>query len=309
MPITTNPNTANTALSRRQVLKAMTAFSAMAGLGLSGIVAAAEPAATVPWPLWALEKAGRTVYLMGQTPPRATAWRDARIEALVKTCGTIWTETNQIHRENPKTLVFKYGLAPKTPLSERLGAADLSRVKRAADLAKLPLESIAPMRPWLAANQIQSAWFEAMKLDEQGTAESVLLRIAKKAKVAQESEFPTQDDVIQFMGEMSAPEDVQFLQYTLDAILAGTIETERIYAAWAGGDPTPAAEFVENMKRSQPDLYAKHVVGRNLNWLPRFAAMQKKTRPSLVIVGLYHMVGPDSLVEQLKADGWRVRAA
>ena len=62
------------------------------------------------------------------------------------------------------------------------------------------------------------------------------------------------------------------------------------------------------MKCSQPDLYAKHVVRRNRNWLPRFAAMQNNAQPSLVIVGLYHMVGPDSLVEQLKAAGWRVQA-
>jgi uncharacterized protein YbaP (TraB family) len=308
MQITKNPNDA---LSRRLVLKAMAAFSATAGLGLSGIVSAAgkEPVATAPWPLWTVEKAGSTVYLMGQTPPRATAWSDTRIEGLVKTCGAIWTETNQVRRQDTKALIFKYGLDLKKPLSERLSATDLTRVKQAAELANIPLESIAPMRPFLAAFTIESAYFAAMKLDEQGTAEKVLLRSAKMAKVPQSSEFEAQDDVIQFMGEMSAQEDMQFLQYTLDHILAGTTESERIYAAWARGDSTPTAGFLERMKRSQPDFYAKHVVGRNRNWLPRFAAMQKETKPSLVIVGLYHMAGPDSLVEQLKTDGWRVRAA
>ncbi|MBC3875552.1 TraB/GumN family protein [Undibacterium flavidum] len=308
MQITKNQQNA---LSRRQVLKAMAAFSAAAGFELSGLVSAAEKEAigTKSWPLWKVEKAGHTVYLMGQTPPRATAWSDTRIESLVKICGTIWTETNRIHRQNPKALALKYGLDPKKPLSEWLSAADLTRVKQAAELAKLPLEMIAPLRPWLAASMIESAYFQAMKLDEQGTAESVLLRSAQIAKVPQASEFETQDDVLQFMGEMSAQEDVQFLQYTLNHILAGTIENERVYSAWAHGDTTPAAEFVDAMKRSQPDLYAKHVVGRNRNWLPRFAAMQKQTAPSLVIVGLYHMVGPDSLVEQLKADGWRLQLA
>lgn len=311
MPITSNPTGA---LSRRQVLNAMAVLSASAGLGLSGSVFGAQKAsvATTPWPLWIVEKAGRTVYLMGQTPPRATAWHDTRIEGLVKTCGTIWTETNHIHHQNPKAMVLKYGLEPSKPLSERLSATDWVRVKQAAELAKVPLEAIEPMRPWLAAATIEQAYFAAMKLDVQGAAESVLLRTAKLAKVAkveQASEFPSQDDVIQFMGEMSASEDMQFLQYTLDHILAGITENERIYAAWARGDATPAAGFLANMKRTQPDMYAKHVVGRNRNWLPRFAAMQKMAKPALVIVGLYHMAGPDSLVEQLKADGWRVRAA
>jgi uncharacterized protein YbaP (TraB family) len=305
------PKIPNSTLPRRQILKALAAFSVTAGLGRSGLASGAEKdsVATAPWPLWTAQKAGRVVYLMGQTPPRATAWSDTRIEGLAKTCGAIWTETNQLHRKDTKTLVFKYGLDLKQPLSERLSAADLTRVKQAAELAKLPLEAIAPMRPWLAATTIESAYFEAMKLDQHGTAEHVLLRSAKLLKVPQASEFPTQDDVIQFMGEMSAEEDLQFLQYTLDHILEGSTENERVYAAWARGDTKPAAEFVDNMKRTQPDLYAKHVVGRNRNWLPRFTAMQKKAKPSLVIVGLYHMAGPDSLVEQLKADGWRVQAA
>lgn len=306
MQFTIHPNEV---LSRRQLLKAVAAFSVTTGLGLSGIVAAreAESVATSPWPLWSVEKAGRTIYLMGQTPPRATAWNDARIESLVETCGEIWTETNQVRRKEPKSLVMTYGLNMEKPLSERLLTADFLRVKQAAELAKLPLEAIAPMRPWLAAFTIESAYYAAMKLDQQGTAESVLLRGAKKFNITQASEFEAQDDVIQFMGEMSAEEDIQFLQYTLATILAGATERERIYAAWARGDHAPAAEFVANMKRLQPDLYNKHITGRNRNWLPRFAAMQKKPKPSLVIVGLYHMVGPDSLVEQLKADDWRVR--
>ncbi|WP_395011150.1 TraB/GumN family protein, partial [Undibacterium sp.] len=258
---------------------------------------------------WIVEKTGSTVYLMGETPARATAWSDVRIEALVKTCATVWTETNQTRHKNPKELVAKYGLDTSKPITERLSANDLTRLKQVAELAKFPLEALAPMKPWLAAFTIESAYFESLKLDEQGTAERILLRSAKALKIPHASEFQSQDDLIEFMGGMSAQEDMQFFQYTLDHILAGHTENERIYAAWARGDSGPADEFVANVKRVQPDLYAKHMVARNRSWLPRFAAMQKQSKPSLVIVGLYHMAGPDSLVEQLKVDGWRVRAA
>jgi uncharacterized protein YbaP (TraB family) len=307
MQITKNPNDV---VLRRQILKSMAAFSATAGLGLSGIVSAMgqEAASTAPYPLWIVEKAGHTVYLMGQTPPRTTAWSDVRIEALVKSCGAIWTETNRVHRKNAKPQT-QYLMHPKKPLSEQLTAANFTRVKQAAEMVKVSMEEIAALRPWVVGMTLEWAYFKAEKLDVEGTAESVLLRIAKMAKIPQLSEFETQEDTTQFMGEMSAQEDVQFLEYTLDRILVGVPENERVYSAWAHGDSAPAAEFVANMKRSQPDVYAKHVVGRNRSWLPRFAAMQKKSKPSLVIVGLFHMVGPDSLVLQLKADGWNVRAA
>lgn len=297
--------------SRRLFLRAMAAISATAGFGLSSYAAEmkTEPHTAVAWPLWIVEKAGRTVYLMGETPARATAWSDARIESLLKTCGEVWTETNQVRHKNPKELVGKYGLDMSKPINEKLSANDLNRLKQVAELAKFPLEALSPMKPWLAAFTIESAYFSSMKLDEQGTAERVLLRIAKELNIPHASEFSSQDELIEFMGGMSAQEDLQFLQYTLDHILAGIAENERIYAAWARGDSQAAEAFVANMKREQPDLYAKHMVSRNRSWLPRFAEMQKKSKPSLVIVGLYHMAGPDSLLEQLIADGWHVRPA
>ncbi|MFZ6820012.1 TraB/GumN family protein [Undibacterium sp. Ji22W] len=306
--ITKNPNGMS---SRRQFLSIIAAISATAGFGLSGRAVAVEkdfPAAAV-WPLWLVEKAGSTVYLMGETPARANAWSDARVEALVKTCAEVWTETNQIRHKNPKELVAKYGLDTSKPITERLSANDVDRLKQVAELAKFPMEALAPMKPWLAAFTIESAYFGSLKLNEEGTAERVLLRSAKALNIPHASEFRSQDDLIEFMGGMTPQEDSQFLQYTLDHILAGHAENERIYAAWARGDSGPADAFVSNVKRVQPDLYAKHMVARNRSWLPRFAAMQKQSKPSLVIVGLYHMAGPDSLLEQLRADGWHVRAA
>lgn len=308
MRITKNPNRVS---SRRRLLKVMAAFAATSGLGNSGLAFSTEKnsQATVAWPLWVAKKTGSSVYFMGETPARTTAWSDARIEALVKSCAEVWTETNQVRHKNPKELVAQFGLDMSKPINERLSANDLTRLKKVAELAKFPLEALAPMKPWLAAFSIESAYFSSMKLNEQGTAERVLLRSTSALKIPHSSEFQSQDDLIEFMGGMSAQEDLQFLQYTLDHILAGSVENERIYEAWARGDSGPADEFVANMKRVQPDLYAKHIVGRNRNWLPRFAAMSKKSEPSLVIVGLYHMAGPDSLVEQLKTDGWRVRLA
>lgn len=257
-----------------------------------------------PWPLWALRRSGQVVYLTAQTPPRPIAWSDARIERLIESCGAIWTETKSVWRGDPNALVQEYGLNHQSPLSSSLTGPDYEDVRKAAEIAKVPLDSLEPMRPWLAASEIESAYFREMGLDEQGTAERVLLPRIDRSIIRHESEFGTQDDVIKFMGEMSKDEDDQFLQYTVNQVIAGTAQSERIFGAWANGNLAPAAEFVADMQGSQPDLYAKHVIGRNIDWLPRFAEMQREAKPSFVIVGIYHMAGPDSLIEYLKQDGW-----
>lgn len=295
--------------SRRQIIAG--AFAAPLSISaLKSNLALAEelqPGSRAPWPLWSLRKSGQAVYLTAQTPPRPTAWSDTRIEKLIESCGAIWTETKSVWRGNPDTLVRKYGLNLESPLSKSLAGPDYAGVRKAAETAKISLDSIEPMRPWLAATEIESAYFREMGLKEQGTAERVLLSKVSSDKIRHASEFDAQDDVITFMGEMSKEEDVQFLQYTVNQVISGTSESERIYGAWANGNRAPAAEFVAEMKRSQPSLYAKHVVGRNKDWLPRFAEMQKEVKPSFVVVGIYHMAGPDSLVEYLKQDGWEAK--
>ena len=148
----------------------------------------------------------------------------------------------------------------------------------------------------------------AMNFPESGTAEKVLTTKAKSAGLTLSSEFPTNDDVITFMGEMTQEEEVQYLQYTMDHILDGTVENERIYSLWARGDMSGAEGMVARMKKNQPDLYKKHVIGRNKNWVPRIDAMLRDPKPALIVVGLYHMAGPDSVLVRLQEHGLSVRS-
>jgi uncharacterized protein YbaP (TraB family) len=147
-----------------------------------------------------------------------------------------------------------------------------------------------------------------MNFPESGTAEKVLTTKAKSAGLTLSSEFPTNDDVITFMGEMTQEEEVQYLQYTMDHILDGTAENERIYSLWARGDMSGAEGMVARMKKNQPDLYKKHVIGRNKNWVPRIDAMLRDPKPALIVVGLYHMAGPDSVLVRLQEHGLSVRS-
>ena len=105
------------------------------------------------------------------------------------------------------------------------------------------------------------------------------------------------------MGAMSAEEDLQFLQYTLDHT-RGHFEKRNIYAAWARGDEKPAQEFVEQMRQNSQLFTPSTSSNAIVAGYSVLRAMEKEAKPSLVIVGLFHMVGPDSLVNQLRISGW-----
>jgi len=300
--VETKLETGSTGISRRQVLLSMVALAA-SSFEINGWAQSANN-----WPLWSVEGKNGKVYLTGETPPRATPWKDERIENLLGNCSVLWNETNQIHRQDPQALIKRYGIDGSTPLLSKLTPADQKRLAQVAELAKVPVDALASFRPWVVASELESNYYEAMKLPESGTAEKVLIAKAKSSGIPMSSEFAANDDVIEFMGEMTQAEEIQYLQYTMDHILDGLEENERIYSLWSHGDLSGAEGMVARMKANQPDLYKKHVIGRNKNWVPRIDAMLNDPKPALIVVGLYHVAGPDSVLVRLQEKGFTVRA-
>ena len=261
------------------------------------------------WPLWTVEGEGGKVLLTGETPPRANAWKDDRIQGLLSDCSALWTETNQIVHQNPQALMKQYGIDETKPLLSKLTKTDQNRLARTAALAKVPLDSLAQYRPWLAAFTVEQSYYSTLNLPESGSAEKVLMQKAINAGITISSEFPTIDDLVAFMGASSQAEDIQYLQYTLDHILDGIAENERIYSLWSRGDMSGAERMVRRIKSAQPAMYNQHLVGRNGRWVPRIYDMLKTPKPALIVVGLYHLAGPDSILVRLKARGLKVTAA
>lgn len=289
-------------ISRRQALLGEAALAA----GAYSMKGWAQTATN--WPLWSIEGKNGKVYLTGETPARATSWKDDRIESLIPGCSALWTETNQTQHQDAQALIKQYGIDGKTPLLSKLTKADQQRVAKVAEMAKMPVDSLAAFRPWLAAMALEETYYGTMNLPESGTAEKVLVPKAQSAGLSLSSEFATQADVFKFMSDMPPTEDTQYLQYTLDHILDGTEENERIYSLWARGDMSGAEHLVERMRKNQPDIYKTHVIGRNKNWVPRIDAMLTGSKSTLVVVGYLHVAGPDSVLAQLKRHGLTVRA-
>jgi len=284
--------------TRREFLFDLTLLGG--GLWVSASVAAAADR----WPLFVVEGHGGRVYLMGETPPRPAAWHNARIEALVPGCATLWTETNDVFKKSVQDLIAQYGVDEAHPLASRLTTQDQAHLAKVADLTHVPLASLATYRPWLVGGVLEDAYYGVMKMSD--AAEKVLVAKATAAHVNVSSEFAVKDDVFAWFGGLSPEQDVQFLRYSLDMILAGEAENERVFTAWSKGDAAPAADRVAGMKQRYPDLYPKLVVERNRGWIPRFNAMLANKTPALVITGLYHLAGPDNLLTQLRAAGFSV---
>jgi uncharacterized protein YbaP (TraB family) len=197
----------------------------------------------------------------------------------------------------------RYGFDAKTPLTSRLTDDDKARLSKAAGLAHVPVDRLERLRPWLAAYQLEQAYNRAAGLTGLSAGE-VLAAEAKKAAIPIHSEFPAQSDILGEFGSASPDQDLQYLRSTLDNILAPADQVERENADWAHGDEARATTAARQFSQRYPDL-TRMFVARNRRWVPRITAMLQADRPSLVVVGNYHLLGPEGILVLLKTDGLR----
>jgi len=284
---------------RREALVALLSVPVALAVGTSSATEAAH------YPLWEIKAGSGLVYLLGHTPPRPNDWSDARIEGLLRTCGALWTETNRTESANMKELMQRYGIDPNKPLNNWLTPSDRERLSQAAKIAGVPVDSLQPFRPWLAGQALEGAFFGAQGMNGRN-ADEVLVSEASELKVRVSSEFATKEDAARWFGGLSPEQEVQYLRYILEEILTGHDEDQRIYADWAEGKDARAADWLAKLKRLYPEFYRTLGVSRNKEWVPRIQSMLTQHKPTMVVVGLLHLVGPDSLQAQLRANGLRV---
>jgi len=256
-----------------------------------------EPDARTGWPLWRIERGGGLVWLTGEIPPRRNDWQDSNIQSVAAGCDVIWTETNRMVRGNMRDLIALHGLEA-SPLRQRLSPEDYGLVEKAAVLAKLPLTSVSSLRPWLVAQQLDDAFFPATGLTGR-TLQAVITDAARAANKQVESEFAAQDDVVAWLGSFTPSQNLQYLRYTLDQVLAPPADETVKFEAFSRGDLAPAAKWVTRMREVYPDLHRAMVVDRNRAWLPRIESALASHQPTLVITGLYHLVTPEGIPAQL----------
>ncbi len=167
------------------------------------------------------------------------------------------------------------------------------------------MKDLANLRPWLAGAALEDAFYEKTGLTGK-SAREILLAQAEAAGIPVSSEFTTKDDVFAWMGGLSPTEGTQFLCYEMDCVLLGRTGSLQISSDWLAGRTGPASVFVDHERHAYPQLYAKLTLDRNRAWVPRFESAMLDPTPTMVIIGMFHLVGQDSVLTQLRQNGYDV---
>jgi uncharacterized protein YbaP (TraB family) len=201
----------------------------------------------------------------------------------------------------------RYGIDPAAPLADWLTPEDRGRVDAVASEAGLDRAILAPLRPWLASQVLTMASESKRGIDRESSPEAVLRALAQRRGLRVRHEFPTPESVARFFSELPRAAEVELLRVTLDNLQAHPERDRQRAAAWLEGDLDLEHAHAVEARRRYPAFYEHLALARNRAWLPRVTALLDVGNRAFLVVGVGHVVGPGSLIEEIEAAGMRAR--
>ena len=285
------------------VRKLVFVFALLALFG-SACAAHAEP------PVWIIRDADSTIVLFGSVHilPQGQDWRPAALKAAIARADDLWFETSfdTASRTAGAQKIAQIGvLPPGQSLTAMLPPADLERLKRVAATFGQPLASFDRMPPWMADLALSQVYASAHGGDAALGVEEVLDREAPAS--ARRRALETADQQIATLAVAPRADPLARLSETLRSIEEEPGSFEDIVTDWMKGDIAGlVTEALDPLKKATPGLYDRLIRRRNAAWVPMIISRLAGSGQTVMVVGVGHLVGPDSVPAMLRARGIKV---
>jgi hypothetical protein len=280
----------------------------LAAVVAAGGAAWAAPALALP-PVWTVSDADSTVVIFGSVHvlPEGLQWRPFELDRALATADDIWFEipldaASSVAAQRESST---YGFLPEgRSLSSMLSKTGRARLAKVAEALEIPPGYLERMRPWYAELTLSAALYRQSGAAPAQGVEQMLARSAPKAR---RHAFETPADQVAFFANAPIGDQIASLEQTLKQIDQRPGDYQALVRAWMAGDVAALdREAVKPLKKSAPRLYRLLVAERNARWADQIAARMAGSGRTVVVVGVGHLVGKDSLPSKLRAKGLKV---
>ncbi|MGD9979797.1 MAG: TraB/GumN family protein [Hyphomonadaceae bacterium] len=282
-----------------------------AALALAALASCAQshaPGAITP-ALYAVRDADSTMYLFGtvHVRPRGADWGNARVRAAIDESEEVWTELMMSPEADAQTqaLAQQYGRATR-PLSSWLNEEENARLNAATASVGLPQGSLEGLQPWAAALTLTVVPLMQAGYDPQSGVDRSLDAYADNAGKRMRA-LETAEQQYRFFAEMSPELQREMLVEAIAQIDDVAAMIGAMSETWERGNEAALARVViEETREDYPELYRTLFVARNNAWMEELTREMEGSGVDFIAVGAGHVIGPDGLVAQFRARGYRV---
>ena len=288
----------------RPIHAALRALSVMLGVLCGAGTAAADPA------MWLVKDADSTVYLLGtiHVLKPGVNWRSEKLDAALKSSDEYWMEADiEADPAIAQTYAMNFGMDSRRSLASTVGEANFAKFLELAKGYDIPTEQLHQMRPWLASMLLARAQVVSTGYDPELGVDRTLEREAMTAGKPIKP-FETASEQLGYLAEMPDKIAAEMLIQTLDEVEEGVEIVDELQAAWLAGDVKQLQRIgPDKMRKEAPELFDAILVRRNTNWVKQIDAMLKGSGTQFIAVGAAHLVGKDSVPDQLGKLGYKVQ--
>ena len=261
--------------------------------------------------LWVAKDYDSTVYLFGTVHllPDTLSWLRDDVKAAFNAAGTIYFEVDTGTSGQIQASVLTNSLGFRKDglsLSSQLDSYQHKLLEAAAHNGELSLAALNSMKPWLASEFLTIAAASNAGLSPELSADAAL-----KSRAQNERKnvlyFETMEQQIRLAADQPDFVQLKLLTETLEGFNTLGSDLKKIVSAWSVGQTDYLTrEVVMKMKEASPDFYKALMSDRNRRWADVLTRYMEDSGTAFVAVGVGHLLGGDSLIEQLRERGYKV---
>jgi uncharacterized protein YbaP (TraB family) len=261
--------------------------------------------------LWKVKGAKNTVYLLGtihilrpEDHPLPAAMDAAYADSKVMVM-----EINSADMNSPEiaTLSMEKGMYQDgSTLNQHVKPETYALFEKRATAAGLPPAMYSSMKPWLAT--VSLVMVELMKSGYDPTKgvdkhyEAKALADGKPVEAFESAKFQ-----LTMMDQISTKFADEMIGQTIKEMDTLTTMLGDMIAAWKAGDEAKLENTVLKSFKEFPEVEKALLTDRNTDWVKKLDAdYLKRSENVLVTVGAAHLIGANSVVDQLKKKGYAV---
>lgn len=262
--------------------------------------------------IWVATDFDTTLYLFGTVHllPDDLVWQREDMRQAFDEAGTVFFEVDTGPRGQVDATVLTTSLGLRNDglrLSDRLDNYQLNLMEAAANNGNLTIAALDGMQPWLAAEYLTFAAAQNAGLSADLSADEAL-----KSRAAREGKnvIYLEDLETQIRASADLPEYIQIdvLTETLERFNSLGLDATEIADQWSiGGTDYLTEKLIRPMRSRAPEVFNSLLRDRNRAWAMRLSRFMEGSGTGFVAVGTAHLLGEESLLSELREQGYSVQ--
>lgn len=262
--------------------------------------------------IWVAKDIDSTLYLFGTVHllPDDLVWQREDMRQAFDAAGTIFFEvdTGSTGQIDATVLTTRLGLRDDgLRLTDRLDNYQRNLMEAAANNGDLTIAALDAMQPWLASEYLVFAAAQNVGLSGALSADEAL-----KSRAVREGKNIIYLESLETQIRASAdlPEELQLdiLTETLEQFNSLGDDATEIAEQWSvGGTDFLTEQLIRPMRARSPLVFNRLLRDRNQAWATKLSRFMEDSGTGFVAVGTAHLLGEESLLSELREQGFSVQ--